>query len=184
MIFFKNILRTRSFWIQACVLPVAIFSFLSFSIVPDINAKVKAIFLYNFSKYIEWPAEQTVGNFKIVIFGNYPALEMELRQMASQKTRGAQRFEIEVYNDLMKIPECHILYIAKSKNGEVSKLSDHLKLSNTLIVSDKDGPLSNGVGINFYYEHNKQKFEISVDNLSEHQLKPSDQLKLLAKTVD
>ncbi|UII29149.1 YfiR family protein [Fulvivirga maritima] len=169
---------------QVCIMPVIVFSFLSFSSVPDINAKVKAIFLYNFSKYIEWPPEQTSGNFKIVIFGSYPALEAELHQMARQKTRGAQKFEISVYDDLKEISDCHILYIAESKNNEISKVIDQFKGRSNLIVTDKEGALKKGAGINFYYEHNKQKFELSTINLSKHQLTPSDQLKLLAKVVD
>ena len=36
----------------------------------DTNAKIKAVFIYNFTKYIEWPKESSTGSFKIGVYEN------------------------------------------------------------------------------------------------------------------
>jgi hypothetical protein len=73
-----------------------------------INAKCKAIYLYNFTKYIEWPEDYKTGNFVIGVYGNYPMLLTELNRMASTKTAGSQKFEIKSVNTVEAASKYHI----------------------------------------------------------------------------
>ena len=55
---------------------------------PDINAKVKVLFLYQISKYVMWPVEPSQNGFTIGLYGEYPELLSELNKLAAEKKRG------------------------------------------------------------------------------------------------
>jgi hypothetical protein len=65
----------------------------------DPNAKVKAVFIYNFTKYFEWPEKMKSGNFIIQVVGSNSSLNQELAKMASSKQVGNQKLEIKNSND-------------------------------------------------------------------------------------
>lgn len=57
----------------------------------DVNSKIKAIFIYNFTKYIEWPENQKQGDFVIGVLGNSnPNLNKELDKMAALSKIGSR----------------------------------------------------------------------------------------------
>ncbi|MBK7311840.1 MAG: YfiR family protein [Sphingobacteriaceae bacterium] len=51
----------------------------------DTNAKIKAVFIYNFTKYFEWPNNKKTGNFIIYIVGKNDNLINELNLLAKRK---------------------------------------------------------------------------------------------------
>ena len=150
---------------------------------PDINAKIKAIFIYNFSRYVVWPAPKSSGNFKIGVYGAYPELLRELESMAVSRKRGNQKFEIINYMNLDEIEITHILYINPEKSVDIQKLTERLNGRHTLMVTEHAGSLEKGADINLFYENNKQKMEISKDNITKRNLKVSVNLLTLAKKV-
>lgn len=153
---------------------------------PDPNAKIKALFLYNFTKYIEWPASTALltPNFRIGVYGDYPSLVKELEGMAASKKHKDQPFKILKFNSLSDVVPCYIIYVAPDKTDEIDKLKAKLGNIPVLIVSDKDGGLSKGAVINFFYESSRQKMEISTQNASKDKIKVSSQLLGVAKVVN
>jgi len=151
---------------------------------PDINAKVKVLFLYQISKYVEWPVEPTQNGFTIGVFGNYPELLSELNKMALEKKRGDQSYIIVQYKQLSEIKPCHVLYLTPESDGEISKVLEKVKGKSTLLVTDRDGMIKKGSCINFYYEDNKQRFEVSNENAKQQGLKISTKLSSIAKVID
>ena len=57
------------------------------------DEKFKALFMYNFTKYIEWPQTKQSGDFVIGVMGN-SAIVSELNAIASKKTVGAQNIKV------------------------------------------------------------------------------------------
>ena len=148
----------------------------------EINAHIKATFIYNFTRYIEWPAESKKGNFVIGIFGTTP-LFAELNKMKQKTTRGNQPFEIKTYSSVSVIGNCHIIFISKEKSGEIPEVVKMLKDKNTLIISEKDGLIEKGADINFVIFNNKQGFEINRTNISDHGLSMASSLTSFATKV-
>src|SRR5688572_19293435 len=134
---------------------------------PDINAKVKVLFLYQISKYVMWPGEASQNGFTIGLYGEYPELLSELNKLAAEKKRGDQPYVIVQYKQLSEIKSCQVLYLTPESDGEISKVLEKLKGKNTLLVTDKDGMIKKGACINFYYEDNKQRFEVSNENVKQ-----------------
>ena len=150
---------------------------------PDINAKVKAIFLYNFAKHVEWPEAMAGGRFTIGIYGNYPALKAELEKMSKVKRRGDRSFEIKAFNNLDQFEPTHILFVVNNNGTDLSKISKQLERSATLLVTEEDGHIKKGVHINLYYENNKQRMELNPALFNQRSLKVSSQLISISKVV-
>jgi hypothetical protein len=144
------------------------------------NAHCKAIYLYNFTKYIEWPDEYKDGNFVIGVYGTYPPLLSELNKMASTKTAGTQKFEIKSLSSVEAASKYHILFISKENIGQFNEISTKLKGRGTLVVTELPGMTKKGSAINFVVVDSKIKFQLSKPNAEKHYLKVSRDLEALA----
>ncbi len=150
----------------------------------DTNSKIKAVFLYNFTKYIEWPSEYKNGNFVVGILGNSAALYKELSLMSKTKKVASQDFEIHVYNSPDEInSKVHMLYIPDEAASKLNTAVQKLKGKSTLIVTETPGLSVRGSGINFVVVANRQKFELNKTNVEDHNLKVSKSLEDLALVV-
>src|SRR5690348_4655914 len=99
---------------------------LSEKVQTDTNAKIKAVFLYNFTKYIEWPKSYKDGNFIICVLGNSP-IYPELNSMASSKTVGSQKMEIKMFTSVGNISKCHMLYVPGNSATGIGDVLPKLK---------------------------------------------------------
>lgn len=151
----------------------------------DVNAKMKGLFIYSFTRYVKWPEHMETGDFVIAIYGEYESLYQELITMAKSKKAGTQKFSIQKYTDINQIRESHILFIVPDKSHHLPKVIQRLEKQeyNTLLVTDKEGMVSKGAGINFYYADSKQRMEINENNVTKYGLLVSKQLMSVARVV-
>ena len=145
--------------------------------------KLQSIFIYNFTKYIEWPISVRSGDFVIGILGNSP-IEAELNNLAAAKKVGSQSIVIKKYKTIDEIGTCHILFIPSSKSAELSKIISKIGQKNTLVITEKEGMANKGSSINFVIRENKQKFELNMANTSKMGLKISSSLQQLAILIN
>lgn len=150
----------------------------------DTNAKIKAVFLYNFTKYIEWPPAYKEGNFVIGVLGTNATLMAELNKLASAKMAGTQKFEIRNLTSFEGSTKCHILYIQPDKGGDLAEVVSKVKGKSTLIVTEKPGLARQGSAINFVVQDNKTKFELNKANAEKYNLKVSSNLSSLAIVIE
>jgi len=148
----------------------------------DTNSKFKAIFIYNFTKYIEWPKTYRNGDFVIGVIGKSP-LYQELVKMAMTKKVANQPLKIIRYNSIKDLHKCHILYISKGDSFEIGEVIKQIKSNSTLIITEKSGLADQGAGINFVVKNNRLKFELNKNNVEKHKLKISSNLEALAIIV-
>lgn len=150
----------------------------------DPVAKGKAIFIYNFTRYFEWPEAMKSGNFVIQIVGSNSNINSELSKMAAAKQVGNQKIELKITNAVDASIKPHIIYILSESSDQLKEASAKYKGKGALIVTEKPGLAKVGAAINFVAIDNKQKFEYSKSNASKAGLKTSDELKNLAIVVD
>jgi hypothetical protein len=149
----------------------------------DTNAKVKAVFLYNFTKYFKWPEKMRSGNFVIQIIGTNTALNVELNKMSSTKQVGNQKLEIKNSNSIDgEAPQ--IVFILNDFSEMLKDVSGKLKGKGSLIVTEKPGLAKAGSAINFVVADNKQRFEYSKNNAKKAGLITGEGLNSLAIAVD
>lgn len=150
----------------------------------DTNAKLKAMFIYNFTRYVDWPQSYKEGNFVIGILGK-STLNTELTNFVSQgkKAGGTQPFEIKNFTSNAGITKCHILIVSSEFAGDLGDVFNKVKSSSTLVVTEKRGMAEQGAAINFVVHKNKQEFELNKANAEKHDLKVSSTLEKFAAKV-
>ena len=148
----------------------------------DTNSKMKAIFIMNFTKLIEWPQAYRQDDFVVGVIGDSP-LYTELTKMAKTKKVANQKLEIQKFNSPKDIGKCHILYLSSNKSEDISSVLKKVKSNSTLIITERQGYVEKGAGINFVVKNNRQKFELNKKNVERYKLKISSNLEALAFSV-
>lgn len=148
------------------------------------NAKVKTVFLYNFTKYIDWPKNYKTGNFVIGVLGSNPYLVSELNEMATKKKAGAQSFEIKSMFTMDKSIKFHMLFVSPEYDKPINEVESSLKGKSTLLVTEKPGLAKQCSAINFVVQNSRQKFELNRKNAEKYNLKVSSNLNTLAILVE
>jgi hypothetical protein len=139
------------------------------------NEKFKALFIYNFTKHVEWNANKKSRDFIIAVYGS-PELYASLKMIADTKTVGKQNIKVIKVNSPDEIDDCHIFYVAPTKANKVEDIKSHFRSKQVLIIGDKPGLIKAGAGINLVTVDGKQKFEISKTNIEERGLDVSNAL--------
>jgi len=148
------------------------------------NAKLKASYIYNFTKYINWPDKYKEGNFVIGVLGT-STFYNDLTALLSTKTVGSQKFEIKSFTSAESVTGiCHILFVPVENSSMLPDVLKKMKGKSTLIVTEKPGLAKQGSAINFVVENNKQKFELNKSNIEKYSLKVSSTLTSLAIAVE
>lgn len=150
----------------------------------DTNAKIKAVFLYNFTRYFEWPDAKKTGNFIIHVVGKNDALVKELNKMAESKMVGNQKMEIVYSAAFDGKTKPHMLFLLPDVSKMIPDITSKLKGKGSLVIAEKDGAAKSGAAINFVIIENKQKFEYSKNSAVKAGLKTSEDFKALAIAVD
>jgi hypothetical protein len=116
--------------------------------------QAKALFLYNFAKFVEWPASKfssTNAPLVIGVFGQNP-FDDHLENAVRGKQINGRTILVRQVADAPEVQQCHILFVG---SGERRRLDDVFKAAETgsvLTVGETVGFLESGGMINFYLE--------------------------------
>ena len=137
--------------------------------------KFKALFMYNFTKYLEWPADLKSGNFVIGVYGASPIIQ-ELEIIAQKKMVGNQPISVRRFNSPEEISRCHMLYIPEAKSAKAAEIATKFAGKGTIIITDQPGLGKTVAGINYVKVDGKQNFEINRQNIESEGLKVNSSL--------
>lgn len=146
---------------------------------------VKSAFLYNFAKFVQWPAESFSDNqspILLCILGNNPfgsALES-----IDGKTVGKRNLVVKYFETMEDIDQCHVLFISKSEKKTLSEILPDVASRHVLTVSDIKNFAQNGGIIGMFTTGKKIHFEINVNSAKRSGLQISSKLLKLAKIVN
>ena len=172
------------------VLIFLIMSIISLYLLADDNIKnennledrMKAVFIFNFTKYIQWSDNDTSGTFEIAIIGSSNIID-PLKEIAKNKFINNKQIKIKNCKDIQDIITPHILFISISEKNNLDKILQKVKNKNILTISDCKGFANKGVAINFVIVKGKIKFEINTRAIESAGLQISSQLLKLAILV-
>jgi len=172
------------------ILIFLIMSFISLYLLADENInnennledRMKAVFVFNFTKYINWTNSDTSGTFEIAIIGNSNIID-PLKEIAKNKFINNKQIKIKHCKDIQDIITPHILFISTSEKKNLDKILQKVKNKNILTISDCKGFANKGVAINFVIVKGKIKFEINTRVIESVGLQISSQLLKLAILV-
>lgn len=145
--------------------------------------KLKAVFIYNFTGYIQWPDAETSDPFVIAIIGKSP-LVIPLKEIAKKKkVSGNRKIEIKHLKNIEDIKACQILFISKSEKKRLEEIVKKVEGTHILTISDSKSFAARGVAINFVRVDEKVKFEMNRNVIAHSGFKVSSQLLQLAIPV-
>lgn len=145
-------------------------------------SRAEALFIYNFSRLIEWPTSYKTGPFVIGVVGSTPLIA-QLKAFTSGKQVGSQPISVKSFNSVAEISTCHILFVPFSETKALPNILPKISSKSTLVISEKNGAIGGGAGINFIVVGDKLKFEISPANVSKNGIKLSSKLNEMAYKV-
>lgn len=144
---------------------------------------LKAAFIYNFTRFIEWDTLNNREEFIIAVINSSPITEA-FEEIARTKTVNNKKIIIRHFYTAEEIGECDILFIAENSKIPLQKILDKTKSKNTLTISEQDGYAKRGTAINFIIVNSKLKFEANTKAISSAGLTASAQLLKLAVIVE
>jgi hypothetical protein len=147
--------------------------------------QVKAFFLYNFTRYVEWPAQ----NFRspndpiaICILGRNPFGNALEHAIAGKLVEG-RTLVVEQISDIHPKSSCQILFVRASERKRFRSAIDAIRGTGILTVGEAQDFTGDGGVINFKLEDGKVRFEINVEAAGQEHLRISSKLLSLAQVV-
>ena len=146
--------------------------------------QIKAAFLYNFVKFVEWPAEAFGDDNAPIILGvlGEDPFGVALESVEGKIVRGRE-LVIRRFKGVQDLDFSHILFISSSERARLTQILENLTGSSVLTVGEMAQFAELGGIINFTVRKNEIRFEINVDAAQRAGLQISSQLLRLAKVV-
>lgn len=176
---------------QLCALSLLLFTAITIGHVRMVVAaapeyQIKAAFLLNFAKFVEWPVSAFTDEkapFILGVVGTDP-LESVLDVLNGQMVKN-RPVKVQRLTGTEGLRQCHMLYISVS---EVKRLRDTLTaLADAPVLTVSDGLeqfTQYGVSINLVLVDNKVRFEMNIGVAKKAGLSVGTQLLQVAKVVE
>jgi hypothetical protein len=164
--------------------------------------QIKAAFLYNFTKFVDWPKEKVTDSntpLTIGIIGKDPFgsafdpvedKDTKARKVIIQRFEGFVELEKsgkkkkdQPHPKSQDIQKCHLLFICPSESERIADIIASVKDHSVLTVGDVKGFLEAGGVTNFIVEEQKVRFEINVTTAKQAKLEIRSKLLRLAKRI-
>ncbi len=164
---------------------IYILIFLVFAGVSAVNSQVgtvsqaQSLFIYNFSRLIQWPAGNQTGDFVIGVIGDDELYNSLITTMSNKKV-GSQPIVIKKFDTPESLTRCHIIFVGNRKVAAFDDVIGRLRGSNSLIITARKGMVNMGSAIDFFLDQDKLKFVINPVNAQKYNLIVSKTLQDMA----
>lgn len=145
--------------------------------------QVKAAFLYNFGKFVEWPQSSAPPSvFTICVLGKDP-FGAVLDELIKDKSIQGRKLAVRRPGRVEDAGGCQILFISSSEDARLPHILEVVRGSSVLTVGEAERFARRGGMIKFRLEGGKVRFEINPDAAAQAGLTISSQLLKLATIV-
>jgi hypothetical protein len=147
--------------------------------------EIKAAFLYNFAKFVEWPPgafPEPASPVTLCVLGD-DALGASLETVVKGETLNDRRLVVRRLRDPQEARDCHVLFVSPAER-RISQVLVALRGAGVLTVGDGNDFLDQGGMIRLFLEQNRVRFDIDLDAAERSHLKLSSKLLRLARTVN
>ncbi len=150
----------------------------------SVEYDVKAAFVHNFAKFIEWPEhafDRADSPLRIGILGHGP-IDEPLLNLNGKEVQN-RPLEVSRVRNTINLRQYHIIFVNPSEKGWTRSLFRRLKGTGILAIGDFEGFAEQGGAFNFYLEEGKVRFEINDCAARRENLRISSKLLRLARVV-
>jgi len=151
---------------------------------PGVEASVKAVFLYNFAKYVSWPpvvpGDRSPAEVRICVTADDAFFALLKDAVEGESIDGRPLLPVAL-EGLDDAPTCHILYVGDSQSADARAWLSVVRNRQVLTVGD--GPLTDEVVITFVRDQNRVRFDVNRTAGTRRGLNVSSKLLRLARQV-
>ncbi len=145
--------------------------------------QVKAAYLFNFGKFVRWPAGAGQGSLEICVLGKNPLGSVLEVTVKGESIDGKQVHSRAISNP-QEASRCNILYVSDSEEGRLPAILPTAKHGGILTVSDIPHFVERGGMIEFVNQQDRIRFAINTDTIEDAGLSVSSELlKVAAKVI-
>ena len=161
------LLRSRSgarCWLLAAVLLAVPAERLRAQAHPPGEYQIKAVFLYNFVHFVDWPPPaqpRGAQPFCIGVLGADPFGPALDRAVRGEAVNG-HPLRVRRFRSVEDVADCQVLFVSRSEAWRMDRILRHLQGRSILVVSDADNFAVDGGMIQFVTENNKIRLRINV----------------------
>ncbi len=152
---------------------------------PLTETQIKAGFLFNFTKFVEWPPDafaDATSPIVLGIVGEDPFGDLLTRAVAGKTVNGRAVLVRHFVAD-QNLQGCNILFISASEEKHLPRILDGLRGSSVLSVGETDEFARLGGVINFFIEGNRVRLQINLEAATRARLKVSAKVIAVARLV-
>ncbi len=146
--------------------------------VPSAEYQLKAIFLFNFAQFVEWPSRAVAGElapFVIGVLGDDP-FGAYLDETVRGERIANHPIVVRRYRRAEEVTGCHVLFISRSEIAQMGQIVAGFKGQSILTVGDVDDFNRLGGIVRFVTEQGKIRLRIDVQAAQSAGLKISSKL--------
>lgn len=168
-----------SLWLAALVLPPV-------QAAAPTEYEVKAVFLFNFSQFVDWPAASFADSsapLVICILGRDPFGSLIDEIVRGEMVNG-RPLAVQRHAKVEETGGCHILFIDRSEHERLDRILQRMAGRSVLTVAEFDGFARRGGMIRFMTVGNKIKLRINLVAVERASLTISSKLLRPAEIVE
>lgn len=141
---------------------------------------VKAAYLVNFARFVEWPGGETCPSIRIVVVGRDPFGDLLDDVLEGERIDG-RPLVAERWVRMRDVPPCSLLFVAEGERLE--KVFERTSGSAVLTVGDREDFARHGGVIELVRDGGRVRFDVDLGAANEAGLNVSSRLLALARTV-
>ena len=148
--------------------------------------RVKAGFIYNFAKFIEWPEEENGHDPNSIVIGVVPdTAATDAFLSLSEKRIGGKRIQVRKFKTVKEkgVENCHVLFFDSKDEAFVRDSLLIVKYRSVLTVGHIKGFTQAGGIINFFTEEGRLRFEVNLEAARRAKVKLGSQILMSAEII-
>jgi hypothetical protein len=146
---------------------------------------VKAAFLLNFARLVEWPEDafsDARSPFTVGLLGVGESSE-QVQEFLDGKSVGSHEVVAQPIESAEEAAGFHMLFVGAASEAGAGEVAGAIGGAPVLLVGESDGFATSGGAINFFTDDNKIRFEINPRAAEAAGLRVSSRLLRVAKIV-
>jgi hypothetical protein len=149
---------------------------------PPLEQKVKAAYIYNFVRFVEWPASRGSGPVRVGVVGPVK-LATAMKEALEGRTVGDRPIVVRRVLSVDEAADNEVLYVSGNDLEEARRFVAPAEEKAVLTVTECDRFLKAGSLVNFFLADESVRFAVNTAALDRSPLRMSSQMLQFASIV-
>ena len=149
---------------------------------PDKEHRVKAVFLFNFAQFVQWPAGAFSGPEEPLVMGilGEDPFDAYMDEVVRGEKANQRPIVVKRFKKIEDARNCHVLFVSNSEMPRVDAILSALKSRPVLTVGESDALYRHGGMVSFVTDAGRIRLKINLEAVQSSSLTVSSKLLRLA----